>query len=101
MANRGRPSVSEMNPVAKKVFTREFTDADGIVTVWYYDYEKYSSGLYKVEVIEDPTVSEEPVKKEKKKRKKRKPMTAAQKKAAAERLEKARAARKLKANEKN
>ena len=95
MANRGRPSVAEMNPVAKTVFTREFVDADGIVTVWHYDLNKRPQGPYKVTVEHDPTDVPAPPT-QKKKRKKRKPMTAAQKKAAAERLEKARAARKLK-----
>ena len=48
--SRGRPPIEE--PVRRTKYTQEFTDSEGNVSIWYYDFDKYTSGLYKVEVDE-------------------------------------------------
>jgi len=48
--SRGRPSLEE--PKARTKYTQEFTDSEGNISTWYFDFDKYVGGLYKVEVEE-------------------------------------------------
>ena len=37
--SRGRPPIEDTPP--PRQYTREFTDSDGSVSVWYYDLDKF------------------------------------------------------------
>ena len=41
--SRGRPSNEE--PVRRTKYTQEFTDSEGNVSTWYYDFDKYQKLL--------------------------------------------------------
>ena len=48
--SRGRPPLEE--PKARTKYTQEFKDSEGNISTWYFDFDKYVGGLYKVEVEE-------------------------------------------------
>ena len=48
--SRGRPSLEE--PKARTKYTQEFVDTEGNKSTFYYDFDRYPGGLYKVEVDE-------------------------------------------------
>jgi len=48
--SRGRPPLEE--PVRRTKYTQEFVDDEGNKSTFYYNFDKYVGGLYKVEVDE-------------------------------------------------
>jgi hypothetical protein len=55
LKRRGRPTIDkeaqQVEIVKNNVYTRDFTNSDGTVDRWFYDFNKYPTvGLYKTEL---------------------------------------------------